>query len=53
MFKRKHTIEPEDDYEEVDMINYEDSRQAYDEHHQGDDDEDDDTRQTGVGCRQQ
>ena len=35
------------------MIDYDDSRQAYDEHHQGDDDDDDDARQTGVGCRQQ
>ena len=52
MFKRKHTIEPEDDYEEVDMIDYDDTRQAYDDHHQ-DDDEEDEARQTGVGCRQQ
>lgn len=51
MFKRKHTIEPEDDYEEVDMIDYDDTRQAYDDHHQDDDDEE--SRQTGVGCRQQ
>ena len=35
------------------MIDYDDSRQAYDEHHQGDDDDDDEARQTGVGCRQQ
>ena len=35
------------------MINYEDSRQAYDDH-QGDDDDEDDGRQPGgVGCRQQ
>ena len=34
------------------MINYEESRQAYDDT-QGDDDEDDEARQTGVGCRQQ
>ena len=34
------------------MINYEDSRQAYDDH-QGDDEEDEDPRQSGVGCRQQ
>ena len=52
MFKRKHTIEPEDDYEEVDMIDYDDTRQAYDDHHQDDDDEEE-SRQTGVGCRQQ
>ena len=35
------------------MIDYDDSRQAYDEHHQGDDDDDEEARQTGVGCRQQ
>ena len=35
------------------MINYDESRQAYDEHHQGDDDEGDEARQSGVGCHQQ
>lgn len=54
IFKRKRTTsEPDGDVEEVDMIDYDDSRQAYDEHHQGDDDDDDEARQTGVGCRQQ
>lgn len=54
IFKRPHTVEPVDDEtEEVDMIDYDDSRQAYDEHNHGGDDDDDDQRQTGVGCRQQ